>query len=404
MKKALEGVKIIEFSNAWAGPYSLTLLGYLGAEVLRVETAKWPDLSRYIEFRDNSPRIPAMDQSVVFNHLNLNKKTMLLDVTHPKGVETALKLVSHFDVVLENMRPGSFKKRGLGYEQVKEVKPDIIYVSSSACGQFGPLKDWAGYAPNFASLAGLCGMTGFIDESPSNFLGSVDLKSSQMLAIAILMALVFRQRTGKGQYIDNSSTEGIAFFLGDQMIKYQLTGKVPHRNGNKCDYMAPHDCFPCKEPDSWISIAVLTEDEWVALCEVMEKPELAQDERFENVKKRMENSEILNSIISEWSRNLTPYEAMEKLQKVGVAAAPPMSSEDLFKDPHTQERGVFAQVEHPKIGKDWVVMPPFRLSETPASIRTHGPLFNEHTDEIARNLLGMTDEEIKSWRADKLFY
>ena len=399
----LNGVRVVEFTSAWAGPYATCLLGFFGAEIIKVESLQRPDHSRALSFTTGKA-FTTPNESEVFNNLNLNKKSVSLNLKMPKAIEIAKNLIKVSDVVMENMRPGVVPRLGLGYDVAKEIKPDIIYISSSACGQTGPDREYVGYAPTFAALAGLPHITGYPDWPPSNFMGSIDLRSACTSAFAILAALYYHQQTGEGQYIDLASQEAIATFAGDIFLDYVMNQKIPMRKGNKDDVMVPHNCYRCKGDDNWISIVVANQEEWESLCRAMNKAELINDERFFDLSKRKANEEELDAVITEWTKDKTDYDVMAILQDAGVAATPSLSSEALFADPHLKERNVFRQVEHPVIGKNWVIGPPWRLTETPATFRRHGPLLGEHTNDIFQNYLGMSSEEIEKLKEEKVIY
>jgi len=399
----LKGVRITEFTSAWAGPYATCLLGFLGAEIIKVESRQRVDHSRQISFSTNR-EFAGPDSSSVFNSLNLNKHSVTLNLKKPKAIEIAKQLIKISDATMENMRPGVMPRLGLGYDDLKAAKPDIVYLSSSACGQTGPEREYVGYAPTFAAMAGVSYITGYEDWPPSNFMGSIDLKSACTSAFALLAGLCQHQKTGEGQYIDMSSQEAIAALSGDVFLDYIMNQRVPNRKGNRDDIVAPHNCYRCQGEDNWISIAVATDKEWVALCKEIGRPELACDKRFADVNCRRRNQNELDEIIADWTKNQDYYNVMEKLQEVGVAAAPSLSSKALFEDPHLKERGIYTQVEHPVIGKDWVVTPPWRLSDTPAGIRRHAPCLAEHNDYVFRRLLGMSPEEISKLEADQVIY
>jgi benzylsuccinate CoA-transferase BbsF subunit len=401
----LQGVRVTEFTSAWAGPYATCLLGFLGAEIIKVESRQRIDHARLVSFTTSS-NFTNPDQSPVFNSLNLNKKSVCLNLTKPEAVEIAKRLVQKSDVVVENMRPGVIGRLGLDYPVLQEVKPDIVYLSSSSCGQTGPHRKHVGYAPNFASAAGLSAVTGYPDWPPSVLSGAIDLRSATAAAFAILAALLCRQRTGEGQYIDLASQETIVMLNGNPMMDYLMNQRVQTRRGNRdeIDRMAPHNCYRCRGEDHWISIAVANDREWRALCGAMGKPELAEDERFAGAEKRWENQEELDRIVGDWTRSRDSYALMHELQKAGVAAAPSLSNEALFKDPHLEDRGVFVQVDHPHLEKDWVLSPPWRLSETPASIRRHAPSLGEHSQPIFEQLLGMSAEEIEKLMEEEVIY
>jgi benzylsuccinate CoA-transferase BbsF subunit len=399
----LKGIRVVEFTSAWAGPYATCLLGFLGAEVIKVESRQRPDHSRNLSFTTGK-KFETLDESEVFNNLNLNKLSVSLNLKKPRAVDIAKKLIAISDVVMENMRPGVIPRLGLGYDIARELKPDIIYLSSSACGQTGPDREYVGYAPTFAALSGLPHITGYPDWPPSNFMGSIDLRSACTSAFAVLAALYYREQTGEGQYVDLASQEAIAAFAGDIFMDYVMNDRVQVRKGNKDDVMAPHNCYRCKGDDKWISIVVATEEEWIQLCHAMGKSELITDERFRDLPSRKANEEEIDRIITAWTIDRDYYEVMAGLQEVGVAATPSLSSEALFTDPHLKERGVFRQVDHPVIGKNWVIGPPWRLTETPAQFRSPGPLLGQHTDEIFKDYLGMSLSEIEILKAEKVIY
>jgi len=399
----LHGVRITEFTSAWAGPYATCLLGFLGAEVIKVESKQRLDHSRNLAF-STGKKFSGPNESSVFNSLNLNKASITLNLKNPKAIGLAKRILRISHATMENMRPGVLDRLGLGYNAVKEIKPDIIYLSSSACGQTGPEREYVGYAPTFAAMAGLSFITGYSDWPPSNFMGSIDLKSAFTSAFAIIAALCYHQRTGEGQYIDLASQEAIAALSGDIFLEYILNQNVPIRKGNRNERMVPHNCYPCLGEDKWISIAVTDNEEWNALCHAMGKPELIAHEKFKDLKKRQDNLDELDAIIGQWTQDQDYYAVMEKLQKAGVAAAPSLSSKALFDNPHLKEREVFQQVEHPVIGKDWVIGPPWKLSETPASIRSHAPLLGEHNHYIFCDLLGMSPKEVKELEKEQVIF
>ena len=399
----LSGVRVTEFTSAWAGPYATCLLGFLGAEIIKVESRKRLDHSRFTSFT-TARTFSGPDESPVFDNLNLNKRSVCLNLSHPKAVEIARRLVGTSDVVVENMRPGVITRLGLGYDALREVKSDIVYLSSSACGQTGPDRGNVGYAPNFAGAAGLSHVTGYPDWPPSILSGAIDLRSATTAAFAILAALLYRQRTGEGQRIDLASQEAIAMLNADALMDFFLNQRVRTRVGNRHDTMAPHNCYRCRGDDHWISIAVDSDDEWRALCGVIGRPELLDDERFSRADARWRNQDVLDEIVGAWAATQDDYAAMHALQAAGVAATPSLSNKALFEDPHVIERQAFVQVEHPVLKHDWVVAPPWRLSETPATIRRRSPLLGEDSRAVFEELLGMSGDEIRRLEEEQVIY
>ncbi len=399
----LKGIRVIEFTSAWAGPYTTCLLGFLGADIIKVESLKRIDHARYISF-STGKNFETPDESSVFNSINVNKQSVTLNLKHPKAIEISKKLIAESHIMVENMRPGVINKLGLGYESIKAIKSDIIYLSSSSCGQDGPDAKFVGYAPNFASIGGFTFNTGYEDWGPSNFTGSIDIKSATASAFAILAALCHHQNTGEGQYIDLASQETVAILNTDMLLDFIMNGREVKRKGNRDEVMAPHNCYKCSGKDKWISIAIETDEEWESLCCVMGKEDLITDERYLDTNSRWKNQDELDDIINDWTKDFDHQELMITLQKAGVAAAPSYCSEDLFNDPHIKERKIFQETEHPVIGKDWVVAPPWRLSETPASIKRQAPTIGEHNKEIICDLLGMTEDELQQLVKEEVVY
>lgn len=399
----LEGIRITDFTWAWAGPYATMLLAFMGAEVIKIESRKRPDHAR-MRALATGPADKGFDQSSIFNDINLNKMAITLDLTQPKAVALAKRLVGISDVVAENFRPGVMDKLGLGYDALKEVKPDIIMLSSSAMGAVGPERHYAGFAPTFAAHGGLAHLTGYPDARPVPLMGSSDLRSAATSAFAILIALYYRAQTGQGQHIDLSSTETIAVLIGDALLDYTMNNRVRVRKGNRDEIMAPHNCYPCQGEDKWVSIAIATEEEWQGFCDALGNPPWTREEKFSDAYRRWQNQEDLDQLIGEWTINQTHYEVTERLQKAGVAAMPSFNGTELFQDPHLKERGFATEVTHPAIGKRIVVAPPWRFSTTPARISHSGPLLGEHNEYVLGDLLGMPKEEITKLEEEGVIY
>jgi benzylsuccinate CoA-transferase BbsF subunit len=399
----LEGIRVVDFTWAWAGPYATMLLAFLGAEVIKVESLKRPDHTRLRSLMSGLT-LGGPNQSTVFNDMNLNKLGLTLDLTRPQAVEIVKKLVKVADVVAQNMRPGVMDRLGLSYEVLREVKPDIIMLSSSALGDTGPERTYVGYAPIFAALSGLAYITGYPEGSPSTLSGAIDTRVATTAAFAILAALNYRQRTGRGQNIDLSSTEAISCLAGEVFMDYTMNNRVTERSGNRDQLMAPHNCYPCRGEECWVTIAISTDEEWQAFCRVLGNPQWAEDGRFADAGSRWQNREELDKLISEWTRQYSDYEVTEALQRVGVAAAPALSGEKVFKDPHVRQRALFVEVEHPEIGKRLVVRPPWSFSAASARVRRASPLMGEHNQYVLGELLGMSPGEINQLVEDQVVY
>ncbi len=386
----LSGIRVTDFTWAWAGPQGTLLLGMLGAEVIKIESHARLDHARVHSLTAGAVR-GDLDESPLFNDLNLGKLSINLDLRKEEAREIARRLVAKSDVVTQNMRPGVLDRLGLGYEDLRIVKPDIIMLSSSAVGATGPEGSYAGYAPTFACMSGAVEITGYPDQPPSPLSGAVDLRVGTTAAFAVLAALHYRQRSGEGQHIDLSSTEVMSSMIGEAFLGYSSCGRLPERSGNRDDAMAPHNCYRCKGEEQWLSIAVGTEAEWNALRSVIADPELG-DAAFAGPAERWQNQERLDAIVERWTREREPRGAMEILQRAGVAAMVVHTGISIGKDSHVQERGVFETVVHPRIGEKAVVRPPWRLEGV--RVRRAAPLIGEHTEYVLQEILGLSRDEI----------
>ena len=399
----LDGVRIVDFTWAWAGPYATLLLAMLGAEVIKVESLRRLDHTRLRSLM-TGPTMGGPDQSTVFNDLNLNKLSLTLNLTRPEAIGIVKRLVKVSDVVTQNMRPGVMERLGLSYDALRAVKADIIMLSSSAVGATGPERTYVGYAPTFAALSGLAYVSGHSEGRPTTLTGAIDTRVGTTAAFAVLAALHCRQRTGKGQHIDLSSAEAISCLAGDALMDYTINGRVRERDGNSDEVMAPHGCYPCRGEDRWVTIAVAGEDEWDAFCKVLGHPDWTRDTGFADATSRRQNREELDRLVAEWTRQHSDYEVMETLQKAGVAAMPTFSGRMIPQDRHTRERGILAEVEHPELGVRTIVGPPWRLSATPARVPQAAPLIGEHNQYVLGELLGMPQDEIDRLVEEEVVY
>jgi crotonobetainyl-CoA:carnitine CoA-transferase CaiB-like acyl-CoA transferase len=403
VKRTLEGIRIADFSWAWAGSYATELLASLGAEVIKIESMSRIDFVRRLSFTTGQ-KFTDVNSSSVFNELNLGKLSIQLNLSKPKGIELAKRIVGISDVVIQNMRPGVMERLGLSYETLKDIKPDIVYLSSSMRGSVGPEKNYSGYAPNFAAVGGIMCLCGMPDGEPGAMAGEIDLLSAITSACAILAGLNHREMTGEGQHIDLSSTDSISVLIGDVLMDYLANGRVQTRRGNLDEAMAPHNCYRCKGDDKWISVAVATDEEWQALCKVLDDPEWSRQERFRTVASRWQNQLELDKLFGAWIINYTHCEIMEKLQAAGVAAVPVFNAEEVYKDPHLGQRHCWTQVSHPVLGQQMVLTPVWKLSATPVRIDSAGPLMGQHNKYVFGDLLGIKDEEFKLLQDEQVIY
>ncbi|MFC1925956.1 CaiB/BaiF CoA transferase family protein, partial [Chloroflexota bacterium] len=397
----LQGYRVVNFGWVFAGPYLATMLGDLGAEVIKVETRSRIDSMRISP--DNLDRDP--DRDPWFHSGVRNQLSITIDMEQPKAIPLLKDLIRVSDIVIENFSPRVMKAHGLDYESLTEINPGLIMISLPAAGKYGPLRDAQTYGPSLTGLAGIDGLVGYPGERVLGLQQAyADVNSSLHGVFAVLSALYYRKRTGKGQSIDMAQLEAVISIAGEGIMEYTINGTVLEAQGNRYPTMCPHNNYPCQGEDKWVSIAIKTEEEWHSFCEAIGQPSWATNERFSDKDSRQRNQEELDRVISEWTINHTNYEVMEILQKAGVAAAPCLDTEGRFFDPHLQERRTYLEVEHPVTGVDFVANTAWSLSENPTEIRCPSPSLGEHNSYVFRDLLGIADNEIARLEAEKVIY
>lgn len=401
-KGIFEGVKILEFGQIVAGPLISTYLADYGAEVIHIESHTRPDQYRlYPPFKDNKPGINRGFDFAIYSH---NKYGITLNLRHPKGPEVAKRMVKNWaNVVTENFTPGVMKRQGLDYEELRKIKSDIIMLSSCNLGQTGPHAMHPGMGSHLTHLSGFTHLSGWPDRDPLILYGPyIDFIGVVYGTIALIAALEYRRQTGKGQLIDVAQFETGIQYLTPTLLDYVVNGRIQGRNGNRCDYAAPHGAYPCRGEDRWCIIAVFKDEEWGKLCKVMGEPAWAKDPKFTTLLARKQNEEELDRWISKWTSNLTAEEVMTKLQSVGVEAAVVKDAKEMYEDPHLN-RYLWAEMEHPEIGKYHLQLPSFRLSKVPPQLRMSAPLLGEHNEHVYRNFAGFSPEEYEQLQKEGVF-
>ena len=391
-KKLLEGIRVIDFSWAFVGPRTAKMLGDYGAEVLRLESSTRPEQMRIMgPFKDN---IRGFDRSGGFTHCNTSKLSAALNLSHPKGVEIAKRFVAQADIVIETYAGGAIKRMGLGYEELKKVKPDIIMLSSCALGQTGPGGNQPGYGGPLTSISGFNYITGWPDRQPADVGQYTDFIAPHYNVFAILAALQYRRRTGKGVYLDMSQFENAIHFVAPLVLEYATNRRVANRMGNRCIYAVPHNAYRCRGEDRWCTIAVYDDEEWKNFCEVIGNPPWTKKPQFSTLLARKKNEEELDRLVEEWTINHSANEVMTMMQEAGVAAGVVQNTEDILEhDPQLKHLHFFWQVDHPIIGKHYSAASPFVLSKSPCELKP-APLLGEHNEYAYKEILGMSDEEI----------
>jgi crotonobetainyl-CoA:carnitine CoA-transferase CaiB-like acyl-CoA transferase len=392
----LSGIRILDLTAGWAGPYATRLLGDMGAEVIKIESAKDWDVTRSSHLLGRDPE-KGYNRSGFFNHLNRNKLGCALDLSHPRARELFLKLATLSDAVIENYQPDVMDGLGLSYEVLRQARPDIILVSISAHGKNGPEAGHVACGTHVEQLAGLVSLTGYPDRGPcKSGISYGDPVGGISAAAALCAALLYRRRTGRGRWVEVAQRESMASLIGEFFVGFSMNRRQPPLLGNRHRSMSPHGCYPCVGPPEagWLAIAVASDAEFAALCRVMGRAELAADPRFADVVSRYRHQDELDKAISAWTRERTPQEATLALQEAGVAASPVASVVELMEDSHLRERGFFEQTAHPEAGVWEMDGVPWRLSLTPAHVRLNGPCFGEHNGYVFRHLLGLSAEEV----------
>ena len=390
-KRPFTGVKVLDFTWGVAGPLTTKYLADYGATVVRVESPARPCGIRVSPpFKGN---IPGVDRAAYFAFFNANKYSISLSLNHPRSAEVTGKLVAWADVVAESYSPGTMEKWGLGYEDLTQIKADIIMVRSSSQGQDGPHASFSAFGIPLVGLAGFSSVTGWPDGGclplPSAY---TDFISPRFAAAALIAALDYRRRTGKGQCIDCSQFETAVHFLAPAMLDYTFNGRQACRQGNSHSYACPHGAFRCKGEDRWCAIAVFGDQEWQVFCRLC-NPDWISDPRFATLLDRKRNEGELNRLIEEWTVNHTAEEVMSRMQANGVAAGVVQNARDLRSDPQLKERGYFWDLEHSVLGTFPHAGQSSIMSETPAMPTMPAPCLGEHTEHVCMQMLGMSDDE-----------
>lgn len=390
-KKALEGVKIADFTWVAVGPTTINYLGDFGATVVRVETHSRPDPARcFGPFKGK----PSVDSTGFFTHHNTSKYSMSLNLTKPKGKETAIELIKWADIVSESMTPGAMHRLGLGYEDVIKYRPDIVYYSTCMNGQTGPRAADPGYGQLASALGGVYYLTGWPDRPPATPKGAyTDYVAPRFGALAILAALDYRRRTGKGQHIDLSQVETAAHFVAPTVMDYVVNGRTAEREGNRAGCAAPHAAFPCQGQDRWCAIAVFNDQQWQALCQVIGNPAWTKRAKFSTILARKKNEDELEKLVGQWTSQHTAEDVETLMQQAGVPAHVVETNADLFDDPQLKHRGHFRRFEHAVLGNYAHSAPAIRMSKTPDS-QFGAPLIGQHNEFVLKEILHKSDDEV----------
>ena len=383
----LQGLRILDFTWLLAGPYATRILADFGAEVIKVQSQKTATGTE-------------CNATGYFNAWNRNKLAITLNMAHPEAKDIIHRLVEASDVVMENFAPRVMSNWGLSYEKLVEVKPDIIMLSMSGMGQTGPWRDFVALGPTIQALSSITYLTSAPGSPPSGLGHSyADPVAGLFAALAVLAALGYRSKTGRGLYIDISEYEAMCSLLGPAILDYTVNHSAATPQGNDPGYIpaAPYGCYKCVGEDRWCVIAVFTEEEWQALCRVLGDPAWSREEKFSTFSGRRRNSEELDKLLEQWTVKRTPEGIVNLLQQADICAGIVKDAEDLANDPQLKARNFFVQAEHPVLGKTISDGTPIKLSRTPAKFSRAAPLLGQDDHYVYRELLGMSEEELSRY-------
>jgi benzylsuccinate CoA-transferase BbsF subunit len=391
------GLKILELGAGAAGPVATRYFADQGATVVRVESAARPDFLRLLHFRPGDPH--GLNGGPMFVLMNPNKLSVAVNLSKPEGVAVVERLVRWADVVSENFSPRAMAKWGLAYERLRELKPDLVMLSSCLFGQTGPQRMYPGFGGQGSAIAGFNHLAGWPDREAIGPAGTItDSLSPRYVAVLIAAALLHRERTGEGQYIDVSQIETGVYSLSESIVRASARGEIMARRGNHAEDAAPHAIYPCAGEDRWIAIAVFCDEEWLRLCAALGANELAADARFAAVAGRLAHEEALDAALAEHTRAHDAFSLMHRLQTAGVEAGVVQTCDDLLRDPQLAHRGHFVRLAHRHLGELAFEHYGIRFSESPRRIETPAPDLGEHTQSVL-GAVGYGEDEIRSLAA-----
>ncbi|HEY6642790.1 CoA transferase [Povalibacter sp.] len=390
MNAPLHGVKIADFSWVGAGPRATKDLADYGATVIKIESRQRLDLGRLSPPFKNGVRHP--DGSAFFAIANTSKRSVTINLSDPRGIEVAKRLVQWADVVVENFGQGYMERIGLSWPVLNALRPDIILVSVSVAGRTGPNAGLRGYGNSAAALSGLAALSGWPDRPPHMPpFAYGDVVAPIFATIGVLAALEHRRLTGRGQHVDVSQVEPLVHALADRFVEHQLRGPQP-KPGNRVANRAPHGVYPCKGDDQWCAIAVRDDEEWQRLCEAI-APALLREERFATMSARKQHENELDELLSGCTAHHEKHALANRLSLLGVAAEAVQDGREVFEDPELAVAGHYVHTAHAVLGDCLMPGPPLKFSRSDVHVGP-APLLGEHNREVFVDMLGMSDAEV----------
>jgi len=392
-KQALNDIRVLDFTLMLAGPYATMMLGDYGAEVIKIEQPGTGDSTRGIG--PHSPRDKDQRAGGFFLSISRNKKSLTLNLKHPKGVAIVKELVKNAHVVIENFRPGVMDRLGLGYETLSTINPKIVYTSISGFGQTGPYRERPAFDLIAQAMGGVMAMTGPKGGAPYKVgPGIGDIWTSTIASFATMVALHDANKTGQGQHVDCAMYDTMLYMIERAIMMYSISGIISGRDGNAHPLYAPYDCFETKD-GKYIVIAAHWEKHWKNFCHAMKQDHLLEKPELNSMSGRAENYPYLRPIIDTWVKSNNRDELVELLIEHDVPVAPVQTVDDIFKCPQVEAREMLVDVQHPIAGKHRIAGPPAKMSKTPGDINKAAPQLGEHTEEILRDFLAYGAEDIQ---------
>jgi crotonobetainyl-CoA:carnitine CoA-transferase CaiB-like acyl-CoA transferase len=385
-----DGVRVLDLTMMWAGPFATRILGEMGAEILKIEAPRaWDNIRTLIP----QPGVEEpWNSSYYFNDYNRDKKSVILDLAHERGRSVFLELVAKCDVVIENYRADVLDNLGLGYDVLKAAREDIILVSMAGFGKTGAERNAVGFGPIIEQMAGLASLTGYggPDSEPTKTgISYGDPIGGIAAAGAVGLSLINRRRTGKGCFIDLAQRETMAAMAGEAFVAASLNGDAVVHMGNRSRRFAPQGVYQCAGDEQWVAVSCRDDADWRALAARIGTSHLARL----SVAERRERHDELDQLIEAWTRDRDPQDAMESLQAVGVPAGRVLDSAAIHDDPHLNARGFWVRLPHPRMASWRQPSGAWRLVEANPQLRRHAPLFGEHTREVLASLLGYSERD-----------
>lgn len=393
-KGALSGIRVLDLTRVLAGPFCTMLLGDMGAEIIKIETpGQGDDSRRYPPFIGK--------ESAYFMNLNRNKKSLVLNLKNPKAKKILLDLVEKSDVLLENFRPGTMEKLGLGYDTIKARNPDIVYSCISGFGHFGPYKDMPGYDIIGQAMGGIMSITGWPDSPPTRTGTAIaDVLAGLNACVGILAGLLAVRNGGPGQKVDIALVDSVVSAMETIIQIYLVENRVPQRTGNRYEFIYPYDTFKAK--DGWVVIAVGNNKLWEVFSNAIERPELLKNTDYQDNYDRVKAHGDVKQIVEEWSEKKNVREIVDFLLSRKIPCAPIYTVKEVVEDQHIAvARRMIREVDHPLAGPVKVIGSPVNLSETPAEVVSPAPVLGQHSGEILSNVLNLTEAEISSLKNEK---